>query len=300
MYITINGCKHYLEDTGPKNASAILTLHGGGGMGDSRAKRAAFGPLDDTYRVITFDARGCGRSEEAGEPSFAQWCADAEVIRQELGLGKVIVAGGSSGGFLALEYALLYPESLQALILRGTGPTIPNNSILEAKARTSGLPIRWDAFERYWTGTTLSDGDMKEALWEFYSLYPARGTWDPVAGQKKLDGLYFRHQAHNYTIQHNWKNWDLRPRLGEIKVPTLIVVGEQDWVMPVENSLVLREGIKGSQLEIFEGCGHGPHIENSPRFVVVVRAFLEALADGTAGRPFGESGDRDRGGRYHW
>lgn len=274
MYLTINGCKHYLEDTGPKGARAILTLHGGGGMGDSRAKRAAFGPLDDSYRVITFDARGCGKSEEAGEPSYAQWTADAEAIRQELGLGQVIVAGGSSGGFLALEYVLRYPESTAALVLRGTGPTIPANAILEAKVREAGLPVHWDAFERYWTGTTLSDEDMKEALWEFYSLYPAKGTWDPVIGRQKLDALYFHHRTHNYTIRHNWKDWDLRPRLHEIKAPTLIVVGEQDWVMPAENARMLREGIRNSRLEIFAGCGHGPHIENTPRFVSLVREFL--------------------------
>jgi proline iminopeptidase len=270
----INGCRHYVEDTGPRSAPAILTLHGGGGMGDSRAKRAAFGPMDDTYRIITFDARGCGKSEEAGDPSYAQWCADAEAIRQDLGLGKVIVAGGSSGGFLALEYALRYPESLSALILRGTGPTIPDNAILEEKARASGLPIHWDAFERYWTGTALSDEDMKEALWEFYSLYPAKGTWDPVEGRKKLDGLYFHHKTHNYTIQVNWKDWDLRPRLREIQVPTLIAVGDQDWVMPQENSHILREGIRGSELVVFEGAGHGPHTEQTPKFNRVVREFL--------------------------
>lgn len=274
MDLIINGCRHYLEETGPKGGRAILTLHGGGGMGDSRAKRAAFGPLDDIYRVITFDARGCGQSEEAGEPSYAQWTADAEAIRQELGLGQVIVAGGSSGGFLALEYVLRYPESTAALVLRGTGPIIPANAILEAKVREAGLPVHWDAFERYWTGTTLSDEDMKEALWEFYSLYPAKGTWDPVVGRQKLDALYFHHRTHNYTIQHNWREWDLRPRLHAIKVPTLIVVGEQDWVMPAENARMLWEGIPNSRLEVFAGCGHGPHTENAPKFVAVVREFL--------------------------
>jgi proline iminopeptidase len=235
MFLRVNGCNHYLEDMGPKDAPAILTLHGGGGMGDSRAKRAAFGPLADKYRIITFDARGCGQSEEVGTPSFAQWCADAEAIRKELGLGKVIVAGGSSGGFLALEYVLRYPDSVSALILRGTGATICDNSDLKRRVVEAGLQVDWDAFDRYWTGHTLSDEDMKEALWQFYSLYPAKGTWDPVVGRQKLEGIYFHHKTHNYTVAENWKDWDLRPRLHEIKAPTLIVVGEQDWVMPIAN-----------------------------------------------------------------
>lgn len=275
MQMSINGCNHFLEVTGPEGATGIITLHGGGGMGDSRAKRIAFGPLDDAYRVVTFDARGCGRSEEAGEPSYAQWAADAEAIRQELGLGRVVVAGGSSGGWLALEYALRYPDSTAALILRGTGPTVPDWRRLADRARREGLAVDWDAFERYWTGTTLSDEDMKEALWQFYSLYPAKGTWDPVAGRRKLETIYFHHRTHNYTIRHNWNGWDVRDRLKEIQAPTLIVVGGQDWVMPPdEQSRVLAEGIAGSRLEIFPHCGHGPHVEDTPRFVSTVRAFL--------------------------
>jgi proline iminopeptidase len=274
MFLTINGCKHFLEDSGPKGAQAILTMHGGGGMGDSRAKRTAFGPLDDTYRVITYDARGCGQSEEAGEPSYEQWCADAEAIRIELGLGKVIVAGGSSGGFLALEYALRYPDNLAALILRGTGATGSDYDLLTTMVKEAGIPVHWDAFERYWTGTVTSDEDMKEALWEFYELYPAKGTWDPVIGRQKLDDLYFHHRTHNFTIQHNWPNWDLRSRLPEIKVPTLIVVGAEDWVRPPVNSEIMHDAIPNSRLEIFPGCGHGPHTENTPKFVSVVREFL--------------------------
>lgn len=275
MFIQINGCNHYLEEMGPKDAPAILTFHGGGGMGDSRPKRQAFGPLSDQYRVITFDARGCGRSEEVGTPSYEQWCADAEAIRQELNLGKVIIAGGSSGGFLALEYVLRYPESVSAMILRGTGCANRNdNTVLKQRVIDAGLEVDWEAFDRYWTGRTLSDEDMKEALWQFYSLYPAKGTWDPVEGRKKLEGIYFHHKTHNYTVQVNWKDWDLRPRLGEIKVPTLIVVGDQDWVRPVEHSIILREGIPNSRLEIFEGCGHGPHTENTPKFAALVREFL--------------------------
>jgi proline iminopeptidase len=274
VFVRINDCNHYLEDMGPKGAQAILTFHGGGGMGDSRPKRQAYGPLSDTHRVVTFDARGCGRSEEAGTPSYAQWCADAEAIRQELGLGKVVAAGGSSGGFLALEYALRYPDSISALILRGTGAYSNDNEDLKRRVREAGLEVDWDAFDRYWTGHTLSDEDMKEALWQFYSLYPAKGTWDPVDGRKKLEGIYFHHKTHNYTITENWKGWDLRPRLGEIKVPTLIVVGEQDWVRPIEHSLILRDGIPNSRMEIFPGCGHGPHTENTPKFAALVREFL--------------------------
>lgn len=276
MFIQINGCQHFVEVVGPERGPGILTFHGGGGMGDSRGKKAAFAPLTDRYRVVAFDARGCGRSEEAGEPSFAQWTADAETLRLKLGMEKVIVAGGSSGGFLALEYALRYPSSVAALVLRGTAATIPDLEILRQRVRDAGITVDWGRFNRYWTGTCHDEADMKQALWEFLPLYPGKSGWNEEEGHKRLEGIYFRCQTHNFTVRHNWDGWDLRDRLGEIQVPTLITQGALDWVIPVALAQELACGIRGSRLELFAQSGHSPQLEENDRFVAVVRQFLAA------------------------
>ena len=276
MYLTINGCKHYVEDQGPKDATAILTLHGGGGMGDSRAKRRAYAAITDTYRLITFDARGCGLSEEVGTPSYAQWAADAEALRKELGLGKVVAAGGSSGGFLALEYALRYPESVAAVILRDTCAHSVNNDELERRARASGLPIDWDCFDRYWTGRTLNKEDFAQGFWQIMPLYPGRSGWDPVQGRQSWEGIMWHHKTHNYTVSTNFPGWDVRPRLKEIKAPVLIVHGKLDWVVPVERGYETAELLPNARLEVFDECGHGPHNEDNPRFIATVRDFLKS------------------------
>ena len=65
--------------------------------------------------VVVFDARGCGQSEGRPPFSHAQWAADIDGLRQWLGADQVVVAGGSYGGFVAMEYAIAYPERTRAL-----------------------------------------------------------------------------------------------------------------------------------------------------------------------------------------
>ncbi len=276
MYLDINECNLYVRDEGPTSAQPIITLHGGGGMGDSRTKRAAYGGLTDEYRLITFDQRGCGKSEDRGTTDFAQWSADVDTLRQTLDLGSVIVAGGSSGGYLALEYALRYPENVQALILRGTGAQRTDTAILEKQIRESGLDIDWDRFDRYWNGQCIDNDDMALAFWDIMPFYAGKGKWDPEEGRKRWEQIHWHYQTNNYVINHVFPGWNLVDRLPEIGVPTLIVHGERDWVIPVQLGEELHRGIPDSQLEIFERCGHSPHLEENDRFLQIVRNFLAA------------------------
>ena len=279
VFIKVNGCNHYVEDLGPKDAPAILTFHGGGGMGSSGAKKRAFGALTDTYRVVVYDLRGCGQSEEVGEPSYEQWAADAEALRQELGLGKVVVAGGSAGGYLVLEYALRYPDSVAALILRDTGAVRITTDALKERAAKSGRPIDWERFQRYWTGHCTDNDDMAQAFWDVMPLYPGKSGWDPVKGRESWGNIRWHVSTHNYMFTHNYKGWDVRPRLHEIQVPALVVHGDLDWVVPIERGIELAEGLPQGRLEVFEGCGHQPHNEENGKFVTLVREFLQRELD---------------------
>jgi len=94
MHITINECNLYVKMEGPEDATPMIALHSPGGSGDSRSIMPIFSPFAEEYRVIYFDLRCTGRSEETGEPSFAQLCEDTEELRRELDLGKIILTGG--------------------------------------------------------------------------------------------------------------------------------------------------------------------------------------------------------------
>src|SRR5262249_38666244 len=100
----------------------MIVHHGAPGLGSRDEPKRGYGAFRDRYRVVVFDARGSGESE--GKPPFthAQWVADLDAIRQWIGAERFVLAGGSYGGFIAMEYAVRHPGRLVALILRDTSP----------------------------------------------------------------------------------------------------------------------------------------------------------------------------------
>ncbi|MCU1492504.1 MAG: pip, partial [Acidimicrobiaceae bacterium] len=151
MRITINDNELNVEVLGPEGAPVLIAHHGGGGIGSLGEPKATFGPLADEFRVVVFDARGCGLSE--GKPPFshAQWAADVDGLRQWIGAEQIIVTGGSYGGFISMEYAIAYPERTRAMILRDTSADKSNLDRAYENARTqTRIEINWENFDRYW------------------------------------------------------------------------------------------------------------------------------------------------------
>jgi len=110
----------YWEQSGNPDGQPVLFLHGGPGAGASAAHRRFFDPAH--YRIVIFDQRGAGRSTPLGELSAnttPHLIADAEALREYLGIGRWLVFGGSWGSTLALAYAEAHPERVTGLILRG-------------------------------------------------------------------------------------------------------------------------------------------------------------------------------------
>ena len=81
MRVTINGCELNVEVMGPEDGPVLIAHHGGGGIGSLAEPKATFGPLSDRFRVVVFDARGCGHSEGVPPYSHAQWAADVDGLR---------------------------------------------------------------------------------------------------------------------------------------------------------------------------------------------------------------------------
>jgi proline iminopeptidase len=136
MFVTINGNDLNVEVLGPEGAPLLIAHHGGGGIGSLAEPKATFGPLADQMRVVVFDARGCGLSE--GKPPFshAQWAADVDGLREWQDADQVVVADGSYGGFIAMEYAIAYPDRVRAMILRDTSSDTSNLERAFESART--------------------------------------------------------------------------------------------------------------------------------------------------------------------
>ena len=275
MIVTINGNDLNVEVLGPDGAPVLIAHHGGGGIGSLAEPRATFGPLADELRVVVFDARGCGTSE--GQPPFshAQWAADVDGLREWLGAEQVMVAGGSYGGFIAMEYAIAYPDRVQAMILRDTSADNSNlERAFENARHQDRVEINWDNFNRYWSGRIYDDADLKARWADIIPLYDYE--YDPVASAARVEAGIYRHEAHNWCFLYNEPNYDLKPQLPAVTVPTLVTVGRLDWVTPVSSAQTIASLMPNAKLVIFEKSGHSPQIEERELFLSTVREFLDS------------------------
>ena len=278
MFVEINNNKLNVEVMGPEDASLMIVHHGAPGLGSLAEPRASFGPFADEYRVLVFDARGSGQSEGNGPLTHEQWAADVEALREWAGAEQFIMAGGSYGGFISMEYAIRHPERLLAMVLRDTSPDNSNEEMARANALASArVELDMGKFTRIMDGTTLNNEDLRECWAEILPLYDH--VYDPAAVQRKVDATPYRYETHNWAFTQNMPAYDITGELHKITCPTLITVGRDDWITPVACSEKIAGLIPGSRLEIFEQSGHSPQVEESEKFQRIVREFLaEALA----------------------
>jgi proline iminopeptidase len=270
---TINGARLKLQILGDEDAPAIIVHHGAPGLGSRSEPVRSFGPFADRYRIVTFDARGSGESEDVPPYSHAQWVADIDAIRAHLGLESIVMAGGSYGGFLAMEYALAHPDRVRALILRDTAADTRHDHLAVERARASDrVPIDEWTISRIGTGH-FADNTEFERYWRgILPLYDH--VYDPDAVERKARATSYHYATHNAAFSVNMPAYDLTPRLPEIACPTLVVVGRHDWRTPVAASETIASGIPGAELVVFEHSGHSPQLEEPDRFQAVVRDFL--------------------------
>ena len=274
MDVTINGCRLNVEVLGPEDGPVLIAHHGGGGIGSLAEPKATFGPLADRFRVVVFDARGCGLSEGIPPYSHEQWAADVDGLRQWIGAEKIVVAGGSYGGFIALEYAVRYPEHVSAIILRDTSADGSNLELAFENARNQDrVEIDWERFNRYWHGEVHDDADLKQLWSELIPLYDYE--YDPEKSTAAVEAGIYRHEAHNWCFQHNWGAYDLKADLPSVTVPTLVTVGRKDWVTPVSSSETIASLMPNAELVIFERSGHSPQVEERELFQQTIRAFAD-------------------------
>lgn len=276
---TINGATLQIEVLGSGDGPAMIVHHGAPGLGSRAEPVRSFGPFADTFTVVTFDARGSGASSDTPPYTHAQWVADIEEIRRRLGLGTVVMAGGSYGGFLAMEYTLAHPEHVAALVLRDTAANTDYDHLAVERARsTDRVAIEEWVIERIGTGR-FADNTEFERYWRgILPLYDH--SYDPASTERKAAATTYHYATHNAAFGVNMPAYDLVPRLGEIAVPTLVTVGRHDWRTPVPASQVIADGIAGAELVVFEHSGHSPQLEEPELFQATVRDFLRRAGVG--------------------
>jgi proline iminopeptidase len=275
VFVTINGNELAVEVFGDEGAPVLIAHHGAPGLGSRAEPRTTFEPFADTFRVVVFDARGSGESE--GNPPFTheQWVADVDGLREWIGAERIVMAGGSYGGFIALEYAIRHPRRVSALVLRDTSPDHDNEEAARRNALSSArVTVDREKLDRINSGQVRDDDDLRDCWREILPLYDH--FYDPAKVEEKVAATPYRYATHNFAFSVNQPNYDIKASLPTISCPTLVTVGRDDWITPVESSEKIVSLIPDSRLVVFEKSGHSPQIEEAGRWRQVVRDFLAA------------------------
>lgn len=274
MEATVNGARLYYETLGDEGAPALVLLHGGPGVGDCRDQVRDYGALQDEYRLLFYDARGSGRSEERPPYTHAQWVDDIDALTRQVGIDRFALLGHSYGGIVAQEYALRSQDRLTHLVLVDTAPSTVENEESIRRALAAGLPgIEEGWLRKLFEGRVGSNEEMRE-MWELLLPLYFEGPFDPFLPKEMAAQTYFHYETHNYAFSVNNPSYDVRARLGEIRVPTLIICGGNDWITPLSTSQQIAAAIPSSVLEVFEQSGHFPMVEEPEKFISVLQSFL--------------------------
>lgn len=193
------------------------------------------------------------------------------------------MAGGSYGGFLALGYALTYPNRLSGLILRNTWAWGFRGTLRVLKNILTSTRISPDPERqvRVWSGNVRDDDDGAKALTEILPIYTPEKEEKGGEEDSEFEGaggdVAMRWDVHNAAWSLCVPRFDVRDRLHEINTPTLVMVGRHDPICPTEDSEEIHHGITGSELRIFEHSGHNPFADEPNAFAEVVGEFMEKV-----------------------
>ncbi|RPH58985.1 MAG: alpha/beta fold hydrolase [Chloroflexi bacterium] len=245
--IKTNGIDIYYEIHG--SGSPLVLISGLGYPAWEWHKMAPH--LAEKFQVITFDNRGVGQSDKpAGPYTASMLAADVAGLLDAFGVEKAVILGHSMGGFIAQAFALEYPQRISKLILCSTNFGGPHHVPITAEAMAVLSDVTSDPVTRFKNGLVVSTAPgFAEAHPEIIQEWLEWRLANPVdvASYQSQMAIGLGLLAEAASFEH---------KLPQISVPTLILFGAHDKVVPPANADLMASKIQGSQVVILPGAGH--------------------------------------------
>jgi len=266
-FVSVPGGSLYCEVAG--DGPPVLLIHAG--IANVRMWDPQVPALAERFQVIRYDTRGYGRTESESVEFTNR--ADAAAVLDHVGAPTAVVVGASRGGIIGLDFTLDQPGRVTALVVAcgGIGG-------YESPAEVGQEHI-WDEVERMWTAKEWDKLADFETQWWVDGPGQSPDRVDP-----DLRALVGGWILDNYKAEKEGGiPQPLSPpaveRLGDLKVPTLVIVGDLDEAGTVDSCGVLAERT-GARLEVFEGAAHLPNMEQPDRFTELLGDFLDEVTGG--------------------
>jgi len=271
QFITLpDGTRAHVRDRGPRDARTLVLIHG------SNASLFTWEPwakqLSDTFRVITVDLPGHGLTGAVPSRDYSQegMLKFMEAVTDALRLETFAIGGNSMGGRAALLFTLEHPSRTTHLVLVDSGGVPTKQVDPESFAfRLIRMPVInrvllyitprslvFDGLNGAVSHKDIINDEMVDRYWDFVRM---KGTREATIARVNI------------------RDKRIKDRISSIKVPTLILWGEEDRIISVEAAYEFHAAISGSKLIIYPKTGHIPQEELADRSAADVRTFLSTM-----------------------
>jgi len=269
-FVDVAGMQVHLRDEGPRDdPTPIVLLHGT--SASLHTWQGWADALKGERRVIRFDLPGFGLTGPAPDGNYTM---DAYVrfvlaMLDRLGVQHAVLVGNSFGGSVAWATALAHPSRVARLVLVDSAGYPTNPQSVPIGFRIARLPVLNRIAE-----VALPRSVIESSVRNVYG--------DPDKVTPELVDLYFDitvREGNRRALAQRWKqapSGAMAERIREIQVPTLILWGARDRLVPPEDGARFQRDIAGSRLVVFGDLGHVPHEEDPARTVAAARSFLDA------------------------
>ena len=269
-FTRVNGVRIHYQEAGDDSALPIILIHGF--ISSNLIWSHVLQPLARAgFRAIAPDLPGYGYSDK---PAHARYTIDEQAaavigLMDRLGIDQAVIAGASYGGAVASMIALDYPERVKKLILVGAVTNDdPKRKLL---LRISCLPLIGDVTTPLFLGSRWI---LRKRMEDMYRRMGRPINEKMVASRHHLLATANTHRAMIRTARR-WSANRIQREASLIRQPTLLVWGDGDDHIPIENAFMMRDTLPNARLIVFRNCGHLPPAESPDKFVEAVSEFCK-------------------------
>jgi 3-oxoadipate enol-lactonase len=265
-FTEVEGGRIYYEVEG--EGHPLLLIHGG--LGDLRMWDPQMPVFAERYQVIRYDTRGLGRTE-TDDVEFSNR-ADAAAVLDHVGAKSAYVVGQSRGAVIALDFLLEYPDRVDAFVsvaggIGGFMPRLPEGT----------EPPPWDEMERLWEAKDWAAlAELETRVWVDGWGQPTTRV-DPALRRQVRGWIVEAYEAGKAEGKPQPLDPPAAERLAEVRLPTLVIVGEVDEPGGVVAERHLAASVEGARLVEFPGVAHMIQLEQPEHFNALVLEFLAEL-----------------------